>query len=146
MQNVLVSPSLLNRCLLPHSEFYFKLDDVVCDPLLLNLKMGSGCTVTETSGAPGECPPGVRVSGMRVGKKTRRVWAEALAGPRILKKKIPSVPLLPGNLRGLIRHMDVLSIPYTLTSVSRILPLFGKTGQKLNFYTEENCVQNRLSD
>jgi len=76
---------------------------MLCDALLLSLKTESGYTVTETSGAAGECPPGVRASGTRVRKKTRRVWAEALEGPRILEKKIPSVPLLPGNLRGLIK-------------------------------------------
>lgn len=61
-----------------------QLNDMVCDPLPLSLRTELGYTVTEASGAAGECPPGVRASGTRVGKKTRRVWAGALEGPRIL--------------------------------------------------------------
>lgn len=63
------------------------------DPFLVSLKTALGYTVTESSGAVGECPPGVRAPGTWVGKRTRRVWAEALEGPRILEKNIPSVPL-----------------------------------------------------
>lgn len=111
------------------------------DPFLINLKTELGYTGTETSGAVGECLPGVHASGTWVDKKTRRPWAEALEGPRILEKKIPSVPLLPGSLRGLIPHVNVLSVPNTLAPVSLILPLLGKIGQKLTFTTKKTVAK-----
>lgn len=113
---------------------------MVCGPLLLSLRTELGYTVTEASGAAGECPPGVRASGTRVGKKTRRVWAEALEGPRILKKKIPSVPRCLGISGDCSDTWMSFQFPTPLHLSAKSCPCLGRHDRNLTFTMKETVA------